>query len=432
MVPHLFVQVKAACPNLVIIPYGFRANQPRLFRAQRLRRAVDRLCDGGADTQLTGRDRIHAAFSAEGAPEIAAVIPYEGIYVRDRWEELTGLPWWRMYDPALECQIAWHSKVIESLGQDWFSMPLGSATEDRAHASVEERPGGPVSIDSRTGESRPLTRSLPGGWNPYGEVESRRPAEPADSIENIDRLLPPLDPSKPACSNWGGRDDLPRALLRRFGRDCCPVGAVSSPLWSCYGLWGFEEMMTRVATQPDLVRYACERYLSYSVHSLGSLASLGVEIIWIEECLTDQISPEAYARINLPFLRRLVEQIRAAGLKSIYYFCGDPAGKWEHILSAGADALSLEESKKGFVIDIEDVVEMVRGRCVLLGNLDAVGVLQNGTDDQLRSEVARQIDAGRANGGRFIMSLGSPITPGTPVSRVRLYTDLAHDVGAAR
>ena len=78
-------------------------------------------------------------------------------------------------------------------------------------------------------------------------------------------------------------------------------------------------------------------------------------------------------------------------MKSIYYYCGDPTGKWDHILSVGADALALEESKKAFTIDIEDVVERVQGRCTLLGNLDAVGILQNGSEKQLRTEISRQI-----------------------------------------
>ena len=145
--------------------------------------------------------------------------------------------------------------------------------------------------------------------------------------------------------------------------------------------------------------------------------------------MTDMISPRAYAALNLPFLQQLVAAIRAAGMWSIHYFCGNPAGKWDHLLAAGADALSFEESKKGFVIDIEEVVARTGGRCAVLGNLDAVGLLQNGSEGQLRAEIARQIAAGRRNGSRFIMSLGSPVTPETPVERVRLYCDLAHELG---
>ena len=88
-------------------------------------------------------------------------------------------------------------------------------------------------------------------------------------------------------------------------------------------------------------------------------------------------------------------------------------------------------SKKSFSIDIEDVVDRVQGRCTVLGNLDAVGVLEQADEEHLRAEIARQIAAGRRNGSRFIMSLGSPVTPGTPAERVRLYCDLAHELGGA-
>ena len=145
--------------------------------------------------------------------------------------------------------------------------------------------------------------------------------------------------------------------------------------------------------------------------------------------MTDMISPAAFARLNVTFLRPLVDEIRALGMRSIYYFCGDPTGKWEQLLAVGADALSLEESKKGFSIDIEDVVERVQGRCVVLGNLDAIHLLETGSENDLRAEIARQIAAGRRNGSRFIMSIGSPVTPGTSVGRVRLYCDLVHELG---
>jgi uroporphyrinogen-III decarboxylase len=187
-------------------------------------------------------------------------------------------------------------------------------------------------------------------------------------------------------------------------------------------------MMTMIATSPDLVRYACDRLLAQSIQTVCMAAWMGAAGLWIEDCLTDMIGPDSFTELNVPYVRRLVEEIRAAGMKSIHYFCGNPGGKWEALLSTGVDALALEESKKGFVIDIDEVVERVNGHCAVLGNLDAIGMLQNGMEDDLRAEIARQIKAGRRNGSRFIMSIGSPVTPGTPVERVRLYCDLVQEL----
>jgi Fic family protein len=50
-----------------------------------------------------------------------------------------------------------------------------------------------------------------------------------------------------------------------------------------------------------------------------------------------------------------------------------------------------EESKKGFAIDIEEVAERVDGRMALLGNVDAIGLMEHGSDEELRAEIARQL-----------------------------------------
>jgi uroporphyrinogen-III decarboxylase len=255
-----------------------------------------------------------------------------------------------------------------------------------------------------------------------------RPASPPDTPEAIEAAFAPFVDVPPDGAWTEGRDDLARRLLDEFGDTHFPLRGVSSPLWRCYRLWGFEGMMERVSTRPGLIEHACRRALKIGIETVHEAAALGAAGLWIEECFTDMISPGAFAALNVPFVRELVEAIRAEGMKSIYYFCGDPTGKWEHLLSVGADALSLEESKKGFVIDIEDAVTRVAGRCTVLGNLDAIGILQNGSDDWLRAEISRQLAAGRRNGSRFIMSLGSPVTPETPVERVRLYCDLVRQL----
>ena len=379
---------------------------------------------------MTGREKIEAALSKDGTREIPAVICYEGIYVRDHWDQLTSRPWWHRYLPDLEQQLEWHRDVIDRTGQDWFSLPTSSTREERQNLDIQDRPDGVFQIDKSTGKTAPLTRPEIGGWSPSGQLHSVRPHRPVETVEEIDALVP-LPPEFDANAfRSAGRADLADLMLREFGADLYPLSSVGSPLWNCYGLWGFEGMMTMVATRPDLVAHAGQRFLATAAYIVRQAAALGAAGIWLEECLTDMISPRAFAELNVPLLEHLIDEIHAQGLQCIYYYCGDPAGKWEHLLGVGADALSLEESKKGFVIDIEEVVAQVRGQCAVLGNLDAIDLLPNGTEAQLRDEIARQITAGRKNHNRFIMSLGSPVTPDTPVEKVRRYCELVHELGA--
>lgn len=377
---------------------------------------------------MTGREKIEAALSAKGPREFAAVICYEGIYVRDHWAELTEYPWWFAYEPDIERQLLWRRQAIERTGQDWFELPACHSREEREVLIVEARRDGVALVNRATGQVQPLREPRVGGWAPEGGCQSVHVSRLPETPEEVDAAVPAPEPFDAKAFAEEGRGDLAHALLAEFGATHFPLRSVGSPLWGCYGLWGFEGMMMLVATRPDLVRRACERFLARALREVKVSKALGAAGIWIEECMTDMVSPSAFQELCLPYVQQLVIAIREAGMKSIYYYCGNPADRWDHLFAAGADALSLEESKKGFRIDIAEVVKRAKGRCAVLGNLDAIHLLPHATEAELRAEIARQLAAGRRNRGRFIMSLGSPVTPATPVARVRLYCEMVREL----
>ena len=381
---------------------------------------------------MNGRDRVLAALSPEGTPEIPVVIPYEGILIRDHWGELSRDPWWVREDPDVEVQVAWRRQVAEALGQDWFTLPAARPTALRRRLRLERVPDRVALVDAVTGETTRLDAPQVAGWTAVGGVESVHPTHPPSTVEEVEAAIQPPAPWDAARYRTEGRADLADRLLATCGADLFPIRHVPAPLWLCYGRWGYEGLMAAVATAPDLLHAACRRYLDLALRSVQEAAALGAAGVFIEDCMTDGVGPAAFRASNVTYLRELTAAIRAAGLASIHYFCGNPAGKWEALLDTGADALSLEESKKGFRIDIAEVAERVDGRVALLGNLDAIHFLPQASSADLEAEIARQVAAGHRNGSRFVMSLGSPVTPGTTLECVREYCRLAHRLGAAR
>ncbi|MEW6354771.1 MAG: uroporphyrinogen decarboxylase family protein [Planctomycetota bacterium] len=378
---------------------------------------------------MTAREKMLAAFSPSGAPEVPATICYEGIMVRDHWEEVTDRPWWFHHSYDLDEQMQWRRDLVARVPQDWIQSPPCASREQRRIWRLDVRPGGVFWVNTRTGREQQLKRPAVSGWSEGRALHSHHPARLIETVAEINEQIPtPPDIDAHAFVEQG-RDDLALQIRKEFP-DLCLLGGATSPLWQCYGVWGFEGMMTMIADRPDLVEHACRRALPEELNRVRQDAACGADAVWIEECFTDMVSPDAFRRLNLPFIRAIADEVRALGMKSVYYFCGNPAGKWDLLLDAGADALSLEESKKGFDIDIEDVVNHVQGRCTVFGNLDAINLLPNGTEARLRAEIERQIAAGRCNGGRFIMGLGSPVTPETPIERVRLYCEMAHEIGS--
>jgi hypothetical protein len=377
----------------------------------------------------TGREKMEAALSPQGATEIPAVICYEGIYTRDHWEELFDFPWWYSLSPDLEQQYAWRSQLIEKTGQDWFYLPACEPDEIRKDLFIEEEAGNALLINSLSGEEIKLNKPVIGGW---AEAESLNPVHPTDlplTFAEVEQRIPIPEPFNPEGYKQTGRDRLAKQLLERFGQDYYPHGFASGPQWGCYRLWGFEDWMMLVASNPELVRFASQRQLAWSLNEVREAATLGAGGIWIEDCMVDMISRKAFETINLPLIQTLVEEIHRLGMQGIYYFCGDPKGKLDLLLETGTDAIALEESKKGFAIEIQEIADYVEGRCALLGNLDAVNVLSDASQETLQAEIERQIQAGWRNQGRFVMSVGSPVTPGTTPERVRQYVDLTHTLG---
>ena len=376
---------------------------------------------------MTPREKILRALEPGGTPQIGAVSCYDGIFIRDHWSELTEVPWWMAGSGIVEQEIEWMRDVLDRSGLAWLGQGgCPSRSERRAHR-IERRDGEAWRVDTRTGEKSRLSKPTRSGTNTSCAKDVHFDLDMLPSTpDQVDALIPLRPPVDVAAFRSEGRNDVALAAKERLG--ILTYGSSSSPLSLLHGVLGYEGMMILLATRPDLAAHAGRRFLKNNVTRLEEQAELGIDAVWVEEMFTDQISPELFRDINLPLLQEFTAAIRRFGLKSIYYYCGDPNGRLDLILRAGADAVHLEEGKKGFAIDIEDVVALVDGRCTVFGNLDSVGVLQDGSGRALEAEVRRQLDAGRRNRGRFVMSTGSPITPDTPVERVRLYTDLVREM----
>lgn len=375
---------------------------------------------------MTGREKIRAALSPDGSPEFAAVTCYQSITLRDHWEQATKAPWWASHDPDPARAAQPWIEMVRQTDEDWFQLRYGASRQARAETRIESDGEQAWLVDRGSGERRALHRPPVGGDQPApGQVAAGAQVCDADSLREVLTAVYGPEPRGFDPPDEGSLD-LPRLLLRELGTERMPIAHVPAPWWWSAGLWGYDGLMLRMVETPELVRLASERLLAQALHLVERYAAAGVGLVWIEDCLSDMISPAQCRDFSLAYVRTLCEAIRAAGMLSVHYYCGRPNDRWDLLLDTGADALALEESKKGFTVDLMQVAELVDGRMALLGNIDAIAVLEHGSDAALEAEVARQGAAGRRNRDRFVCSIGSPVTPGTPLNRVRRYCDLVH------
>ena len=94
-----------------------------------------------------------------------------------------------------------------------------------------------------------------------------------------------------------------------------------------------------------------------------------------------------------------------------------------HINELSPTVLAVEESKKGFTIDLAKVSGIVGDKVVVFGNLDATQVAK-WSNAELERELQCQLDAARPARG-FVFSMGSPFPLDTPRERVAAFIRIA-------
>jgi uroporphyrinogen-III decarboxylase len=237
-----------------------------------------------------------------------------------------------------------------------------------------------------------------------------------DTPADIDALVPIRSAEELAAQ---GVFEVTKILAAQVG-DRMPISCIApTPFWSTYGLLGFQGMMIMMRDKPDLFTYLMERRGRQRMALLAGQAAARVRYLWLEECLSsaDLISPRDYERFAYATAGPYIAEAKRLGLTVILYYCGDVIPRLPWLKRLGMDALAVEESKKGFSVDIADVIAGLDGACCVFGNVDAIQVVRDGTPEAIRAEVHRQLLMGeRARG--FVLCQGSPFTLDTQPSKI--------------
>ena len=194
---------------------------------------------------MTGRERIEAAFSKEGAKQIPAVICYERLFSRDHWNQLSPYPWWYWYSPDVKHQLAWRLEAINRIGQDWLRLVPFHNRDEQEDLIVEAADNEAFLVSRTTGQKEKLKQLVIGG-----EADPPTCDSLPETFDEIDQAIPIDDDTDPQDVLHDGRANLAQAMMARQGKDLITFCHVLSPLWSCYTTWGFEGMMILIAPGP--------------------------------------------------------------------------------------------------------------------------------------------------------------------------------------
>ena len=381
---------------------------------------------------MTGKERVRAALDGRPVDRAPVAAVYAHLYDQDHFSELTGLPAWRYAeweaaDPETHARL--FARIRERAPFDILQPQyFAPARAWRERQEFLERDGVPFRHDRETGEWTPLRNPAPGEhaslYRANHEARVRSIAEIPDAM--------PITPAAQQIAN--GSNDQFDALVRQFGREhYIMTGGVIGTLYSCHWQTGLENLYALLHDDPALVEALSERVLAHNIESIRTLAAAGGDAIFIDDANAggDVISRAMYRRFCLPYMREMVAEIHRLKHQAVVTYFGAVMDRLEDIAETGADGFTYEASMKGYTNDTAEIARCVGDRMTLFANIDPIAVLQNADDGALDAEILRQLDAARPARG-FVLCTGSPITPRTPLSRVRRYIERGRELGAAR
>lgn len=195
-----------------------------------------------------------------------------------------------------------------------------------------------------------------------------------------------------------GQDGILRGLV---------FGEQAGPWQHACMLYGVEPMIYKTYDDPawvhELLAALTEKKLKFIEESLA-----GADFDLIEmgggAASSTVISPKIFKNFVLPYDRTLHDALHSAGHKLVYHTCGGMMAILELIVENGCDASeTLSPAGVGGDAVMEEIKQRIGDKVCLIGGMDQVNLLTNGTPAEIRAEVRRLFEA-LGPGGGYILS----------------------------
>ncbi|MCL4415628.1 MAG: hypothetical protein M1365_02835 [Actinobacteria bacterium] len=136
-----------------------------------------------------------------------------------------------------------------------------------------------------------------------------------------------------------------------------------------------------------------------------------------------------FEKYILPYEKKFIGYIKGKGLKTLYHNCGQIMSLVESYKELGADIVeSFAPPPNLGDGDLKKAKEISDGIFTIIGNIDQVNVIQNGSIKLVDEKVRQACTIGKP-GGKFILQPSDFLEYGTPLENVRAYVETGKKYG---
>jgi len=201
------------------------------------------------------------------------------------------------------------------------------------------------------------------------------------------------------------------ALGERFGGQVPVMGWIEGPMAEACCLRGMNDMMLDLVDDPSFAADLLSLATSIAIDFALAQIEAGADIIGIGDAAASLCGPRFYQAFVLPREQQIVRAVHDAGALVRLHICGDTNGILGLMAQTGAEIIDLD-----YPVRLDRVRPEMGDRPIIAGNFDPVGVLLNGTPDDVLDACRR---CHEAFGPRHIICAGCEVPRDAPEKNVR-------------
>ncbi|MBI3910222.1 MAG: uroporphyrinogen decarboxylase family protein [Armatimonadetes bacterium] len=226
-------------------------------------------------------------------------------------------------------------------------------------------------------------------------------------------------PNPTAPGRMGPRLQALALYQERVGGEKLIEGWIEGPIAEAADLRGINALMLDFYDDPAFVRDLFDFVLEMELQFAAAQVAAGAEQIGIGDAAASLVGPRIYHEFVWPYEKKMVEGVRALGARVRLHICGNTRRLLEGIGQLGCDIVDLD-----FLTPVSEGRAKMGPQQVLLGNIDPVRVLRDGTPDQVYQALA---ECHRQAGRRYIVGAGCEVPRDTPPANFCAMMDYARD-----
>lgn len=189
-------------------------------------------------------------------------------------------------------------------------------------------------------------------------------------------------------------------------------------------LEGAQQVAIDSVLAPEKLDEICKFSTSTIIEYARALVNAGADIICILEPTGVILGPQQFERFSGQYVHHIIQSYKYAGIDTVLHICGNTMHLIDGMVESGAGGLSLDSPETG--VDLVKVLQKVPQNVAIIGNINPVSVMKDGTVEDIRKAAAELLEKTREF-PNFIFSTGCDLPPGTPLKNMQTFMDVVRN-----